>query len=383
MPKLVNKVPKFSLHKATGQAKVRWQGKDHYLGRHGSPEAWERYCEFIAKLPKPEPEPSAPPEPQPGEKLFVTQVVEHFYFHAKSYYVHPDGTPTGEHVTIRCALKPLKDEFGEQLAQDFGPRKLKQLQQIIIKLGWSRRYVNKVTNIVRRCFKWAASEELIPGFIPEALRSVDAIKKGRSGAREKPEVTAVADDVVDATLPELPAMVAAMVRIQRLTGMRPGEILKLTPDQIDRSDPELWVYRLAEHKTAHHGKGRTIMIGPQASAILAPWLFKAGEGRIFRIYRDGYRQAIIRACARAFPHAELSKIARDQLTPEQTAELRTWNRAHQWHPNQLHHTYATEVRRKYGLEAAQVLLGHSRADVTQTYAERDLEKARQVARKIG
>ena len=31
----------------------------------------------------------------------------------------------------------------------------------------------------------------------------------------------------------------------------------------------------------------------------------------------------------------------------------------------------TEVRRKFGLEAAQTVLGHARADVTQVYAERD------------
>ncbi len=54
-----------------------------------------------------------------------------------------------------------------------------------------------------------------------------------------------------------------------------------------------------------------------------------------------------------------------------------------FHPNQIRHTVGTEVRAKFGLEAAQVLLGHSRADVTQTYAERDMAKAVEVARKIG
>src|SRR5262249_27495914 len=39
-----------------------------------------------------------------------------------------------------------------------------------------------------------------------------------------------------------------------------------------------------------------------------------------------------------------------------------------WCPLQLRHNHATEVRRRYGLEAAQVMLGHSRADVTQVYA---------------
>lgn len=51
-----------------------------------------------------------------------------------------------------------------------------------------------------------------------------------------------------------------------------------------------------------------------------------------------------------------------------------------WHPNQLRHLHATEVRRRFGLEAAQAALGHARADVTQVYAERDLALA---AKEIG
>ena len=54
-----------------------------------------------------------------------------------------------------------------------------------------------------------------------------------------------------------------------------------------------------------------------------------------------------------------------------------------WHPHQLRHNRGTEVRRKYGIEAARVALGHAHADVTQIYAERDMEKARQIAREMG
>jgi site-specific recombinase XerC len=54
-----------------------------------------------------------------------------------------------------------------------------------------------------------------------------------------------------------------------------------------------------------------------------------------------------------------------------------------WHPNQLRHSAATTIRKTFGLEAAQVILGHSRADVTQVYAERDNAKALEVIRKIG
>ncbi len=47
-----------------------------------------------------------------------------------------------------------------------------------------------------------------------------------------------------------------------------------------------------------------------------------------------------------------------------------------WHANQLRHSKATEVRRQFGLEAAQVSLGHAKADVTQVYAERDARLGR-------
>ena len=54
-----------------------------------------------------------------------------------------------------------------------------------------------------------------------------------------------------------------------------------------------------------------------------------------------------------------------------------------WHPHQLRHSHATEVRRRFGLEAAQVSLGHAQANVTEVYAERDLTLAVKVAQQIG
>ena len=54
-----------------------------------------------------------------------------------------------------------------------------------------------------------------------------------------------------------------------------------------------------------------------------------------------------------------------------------------WAPSQLRHSAATELRKRFGLEAAQVVLGHSQANVTQVYAERDMQKGIEVARRIG
>ena len=51
--------------------------------------------------------------------------------------------------------------------------------------------------------------------------------------------------------------------------------------------------------------------------------------------------------------------------------------------SQLRHSCGTEVRRKYGIEAAQVVLGHTTANVTEIYAERNLKLAVNVAKEIG
>jgi len=49
----------------------------------------------------------------------------------------------------------------------------------------------------------------------------------------------------------------------------------------------------------------------------------------------------------------------------------------------LRHSAATEIRSLFGLEAAQTVLGHAKADVTQVYAERDRALAAGVMAKIG
>lgn len=77
-------------------------------------------------------------------------------------------------------------------------------------------------------------------------------------------------------------------------------------------------------------------------------------------------------------------IRQERLLPGGTGRRsQRWQKEHRRHPNQLRHTFATRVRKQDGLEAARVLLGHSRADVTQIYAERNEELAVAVASKIG
>ncbi len=78
------------------------------------------------------------------------------------------------------------------------------------------------------------------------------------------------------------------------------------------------------------------------------------------------------------------KAFRARLTPEERVELRKWREQHRWHPHQLRHTAGTVIRREFGLEAAQLALGHSSAKVTDAvYAERNMAKVIEVMKRTG
>lgn len=68
-------------------------------------------------------------------------------------------------------------------------------------------------------------EELLPAGIHERLRAVQGLGKGQTAARETEKVAPVPVEHVQAVHPHLPPPVAAMVRLQLLTGARPQEVI--------------------------------------------------------------------------------------------------------------------------------------------------------------
>jgi len=104
-----------------------------------------------------------------------------------------------------------------------------------------------------------------------------------------------------------------------------------------------------------------------------------------------YRRAIARACDQAFsPSEPLAKLGNEtkvqwriRLTIEQKAELKTWQKSHRWHPHQLRHNAATELRKEFGLEAARIILGHRSAAITEVYAEKDEQQAIEAINRVG
>jgi integrase len=313
---------------------------------------------------------------------------------AQTYYMK-GGKPTGEARMIETSCRPLRNLYGATPARDFGPLALKAVRRAFVAAGYCRAECNKRTQRIVRVFKWAVSEELVPPSVFQGLKSVSPLLAGRTPAREAPPIKPVPDAAVDAIKGHVSRQVWAMVELQRHTGMRPGEVVIVRTGDIDRTGA-VWVYVPASHKTQHHGKTRTIFIGPRAQEVLRPWLRADPEAYLFspaesreewRVEQRRRRKTPVQ------PSQQNRAKAEPKRPPGRHYSTLSYGRAiacacekagvPHWHANQLRHTAATRLRKEFGLDAARVILGHSSPAVTEIYAEADLTKAADVMGRIG
>ena len=417
--------------------------KDYRLGAYGSPESRELYHRLVAEWlanGRRWPRPPAPPE---AWSITINEIVLEYSRWASEYY-----SPS-EYSNIKAALRLLRRLFGATSGGEFGPNRLRLVRDEMIRGDrdevpprnpWTRVHVNGQVHRIGALFKWAASHEMLPVAVYQQLKTVTALRRGRTSARETDPVLPVPVEDVDAVRPFLSRQVRALVDLQLLTGARGGELFNLRAVDIRMDDASgVWTIEPTDHKTAHHGHTRTIYLGPKAQAVIRPFLIgRAVDAYLFspaeaererraeahanrktplscgnrpgtnrtksprRAPGDhydaaSYRRAIARAADQAFtppaylcPRAldngkvESGKAFMSRLSSEQKAELRRWRREHRWHPHQLRHTAATLIRREFGLEAARIAMGHSSALVTDAvYAERDQDRIRDIMRKIG
>jgi integrase len=266
-----NPAPSYVLHKQSGRGRLTWtdplgiRQEKLLLGPFNSPESLAAKARLELEL-------ATSPTGTIGDnkRISVAELLSAFEDHAARYYVDADGNQTKEVVVLKYAIKPVRKLYGETPAMEFGPLALKAVRQKLIEAELCRTLINRRIDAVKRAFKWAASEELIPVSVHESLRTLAGLRRGRTEAREAEPVGPVDDATVDATIPHLPHHVRAMVELMRHTGMRPAEVCSMTLNQIERG--VVWTYSPNQHKTAYHGKRRSIPFGPNARAVLAAFL---------------------------------------------------------------------------------------------------------------
>ena len=169
------------------------------------------------------------------------------------------------------------------MRDSFGPLKLKTVRDYMIdEQDLCRNEINKRIGRIKRFFRWAVSEELLPSSVIHSLDAVKGLRKNKSRARESAKVKPVAEKVVEALFPFLPPQLIAMINVQRLTGMRPGEVVLLREADMDRSSqPGVWVYFPDRHKKDWLDEPRAVAIGPQAQEILNPYFDRPADAYFF------------------------------------------------------------------------------------------------------
>lgn len=401
-----DRVPSYRRH-SSGQARVTLRdsvtksARDVLLGPFGSDESRREYARVLSEW---EAAKRRLTDRVAGPDFTMNELMLAFLKDIEGRYA---GKSEG--IEFRSAFRPLKDMYGHLPVSGFGPLKLKAARERMVAEGATRKTVNARVWRIKFVFAWAVENELVAAPVWQALLAVKGLRAGKTPAPETEPVRPVPELHVDETLPYLAPTVRAMVQLQRLTGMRPGEVCAMRACDIDRSG-DVWVYRPPTHKNAWRGKERVIAIGPKGQEVLEPILAAASDGaaRLFRpdvAMRE--RQAIKRARRKSpVQPSQIDRSIEKPVRPPGTEwSVQAYGRAigyavlranaarrekdpaaepmPKWSPNQLRHLHATLVRKLFGLEAAQVALGHASADMTQVYAERNLDLAAKVAREIG
>ena len=427
--------PKLCRHKATQQGYVTLNGKEHYLGawpqdRKTPPaEVRDNYDRLVSRWLA---NGRRLPEDQPAvSSTSVNEVILAFVKYAASHYsVNPSVTTRKESAEtdgIKKACRIVSDLFGRLPVAEFGPKALKQVREKMTEKEWSRRYTNKQVNRIKRMFRWAVAEEMVPPSVLHGLSAVPAIRKGEPGVREKGPVKPVPQEYVDAALPHMSPQVRAMVELQQLCGARPGEVVIVRTGDIDRAG-KVWVYKPERHKNEHRGQSREIYFGPRAQAVLEPWLRddpdqylfspreafegwnrertanraspmtpshearharflsrKAKRAKGEHYTTDSYRRAIAYACKLADRDAreKATTAARVQSPATPAAAFDETVFVPCWSPHRLRHNAATNLRKEFGIEVARFGVGHKPAFTTEIYADADREKVMDVFARVG
>lgn len=357
-------------HKS-GLARIKINGKQIYLGKHGSKESRQKYAAIIAEYVGKEDTPA-----QRG-KATIKQLVAHFLRENQAM-------PEKELWHFERVSKALLRRFGALPASMFGTVELGKLRSDFISgdwltddekkhpkatAGWSARMVNRGVNRIRTIIRWGEEKGHVPEGRYSHLLSLRSLSQSANVRRTKPR-QGVDLPALTAILPHLPPSVAALAEIQWWTGMRPSEATKMKPKDVEAIG-DTWLYWITGKNSWREGRGReAVVLGPEAIRVLTPWLnaakMKGAEVPIFPSGKTGRQYTVGgygQAMAGAFElHPELERFT----------------------SYQLRHSCKRRITRELGLDAARAALRQSSVQTTALYdSARDMQAAIEVAKKTG
>ncbi len=352
--------PKVIRHKASGLDRVRVDNRDIYLGPTGSAEAARAYADLLERWEK-EGRGAAPTKPA-ASAVSVPEVVCRFDDYARRRYA---GNPA-EWRAFRNVGAILAGRWATLPASGFGLAHLRAVREEMARKGWCRTTVNQGVGRVRTAWRWAEEEGLVPGGSWASLRALRPLARGDGRAPESAGRRACATRDFMLTAKECPPMVRAIILACWLTGARPGEMRRMRPCELDRSKPDVWLFRPEKHKGAWREQPRVISVGPRAQKVLRDWL--AGKSPDDWVFPGNRGTPLLPSSL-----ARIIKAAREKAGVGQRVTAYVGR-----------HCAKRRITRAMGLDAARAALGQATMTTTDLYdAGPDEELARRAAKRLG
>ena len=206
------------------------------------------------------------------EGVTVSELCALWDAHCREYYRGADGKPSSTATNAVLDVRLFRELYGNAAVAELTHADMLQLRDALVRSGIARHTVNARLWRVKYMLAWALDEAIIPATVKAELTQVKGVKRGRSSAPERQPVRPVDDATIAATVEHLMPNTADMVRVHRLTGMRPCELCAMRWSLIDTSRLP-WVYRVPPEVNKNDWRGelgqpRVVCIGPKARAIL-------------------------------------------------------------------------------------------------------------------
>jgi len=246
--------------------------------------------------------------------------------------------------------------------------------------GVCRNTINKKVNVIKQMIRYAANYEIESAELYYQLAAILPLKRGEENSVDHAEVEPADWLTVQKLFPYLDEMIADMLSIARYTGARPGEIRLMRVGDIDRSDPDGWVYRPPQHKTIRFNHVREIVIGERAQRILTKYLLRSQTAYCFPP-KDNRRNNTKDYYSTSSFAKHINRAVKQYNIDHPKDQI-------EFHAHQLRHTFGTEVCEKYGIETAKNVLGHATVTMTKRYTKQAVQRmklidAKRAVQKLG
>ncbi len=296
-----------------------------------------------------------------------------------------DGLENPDLLKIRRAQTFLAP-YLEWKVTSFGPDQLRKVQKALVNhtythgkktKHYTRRGINDTINYIKTIWKWGLGRQLVKIENVQSLEEVKPLLAGQDNVHENHKRQRVTEEDFEKVVKAVSPVIGDMLKLVWYTAMRPYEVCDMKPCDILKDDKDCWIYipgrtesPYGNHKTTRFERVRVIPLTKESQKVLKPrlrnrsvedYVFKPEEATkvINKKIRQKYdHNSFCRAVKRGCKRADVDVFV----------------------PYDLRRTTATGTRAILGKEAAKVLLGHTKTDVTDIYLLEEVQEAMKVAK---